>query len=70
MSIRRNQRTIYCKSRIASAGVMFSKHVFGSINSFTVVFDIPIAELSVQMEIRGKRGVGLLGGSDSNEVGL
>ena len=55
MSIHRNQRTIYCKSRIAS-GMMFSKQVFGSINSFTIVFDIPIAELSVQMEIRGGCG--------------
>ena len=31
----------------------FPLRVFGNIKTFTVEFDIPYAELSVQMEIRG-----------------
>ena len=38
-----------------SAG-FFPLRVFGNIKTFTVEFDIPSAELSVQMEIRGGRG--------------
>ncbi len=51
-SIRRNHRTIYAKSRTLSSG-FFPLRVFGNIKTFTVEFDIPCAELSVQMEIRG-----------------
>ena len=53
MSIRRNQRTIYAKSRIGSS-ILSPLRVFGNIKTFTVEFDIPIADLSVQMEIRGR----------------
>ena len=55
--MRRNRRTIYAKSRAVSSG-FFPLRVFGNINTFTVVFDIPCAELSVQMEIRGDYTVG------------
>ena len=56
LSIRRNHRTIYAKSRVVSS--ILPLKVFGNIKTFTVEFDIPYAEICVQMEVRGNHRYG------------
>ena len=49
---RRHRRTIYAKSR--SASMFFPLRVFGNIKTFTVDFEIPVLDIMIQMDIRGK----------------
>ena len=48
------RRTIYAKSRVVASSFL-PLRIFGNIKTFLVEFEIPIAEVSIQMEIRGKR---------------
>ena len=48
------RRTIYAKSRVVASSFL-PMRIFGNIKAFQVEFEIPIAEVSIQMEIRGKR---------------